>query len=220
MAEEQITILQNKITTKTDEMTAINNERVAISKSVDLINGTGIVFTDKEKVILNTLLRETNYSNNNILTTNLNDIATTVDVQEELYQDAEIALSEKSQPQLSFSSELDNLFALKEFESMKSEVDLLNYIRLSIGLYDDELIKLRIVSIQYNPIISTTDLTIEFSNMTHSLSGISDLAYLISQNSSGSSSGSSSSSSGSGRSSGGGSWGGGSSGGGGATSSW
>lgn len=195
LTKEAIDKLQKDVDTYTASMAEINTEREKLAKEVDLLNGTAISFTNAEKVILNTLLREADYSNDNILTTNLNDIATTVEVQEELYQDTLIALSEKSQPQLSFSTELDNLFALKDFECMNTSVNLYNYIRIAIGLYQEDIIKLRIINIERNPLIYTTDLTIEFSNMTYSLSGISDLAYLIGQNSNGSSSGSSSSSS-------------------------
>jgi len=128
---------------------------------------------------LTTMLREASYNNNNILTTNLDDIVTAIDKQEELYQDAQIALSEKSQPQLSFEIGLDNLYALDEYKNFQDSIELLKYIRISRGLYKDNFVKLRVIGITRNPIIPTEELTLEFSNMTYNNQGASDFAHLF-----------------------------------------
>lgn len=157
-------------------------------------------FTDEDLSIINLLTKEAEYSNENILTTvtknglrsSDNDIEAQVEAQEELYQDASKKLYEVSQPQYTFSSDLDNLFALKEFEPMRDSVKLFNFIYLMIGFNSREATKLRISSITRNPIIKDTQLTLEFTNMTYSYNGLSDLASLFSDSIGSSSSGSSS----------------------------
>lgn len=155
-------------------------------------------FTKADLELYYTLLRESDYTNENILITNLDDIVTTVDAQEELYQDAQKALYEKSRPQLSFEAKVSNIYTLENFENFGSNIDLYNFIRVSTGLYEDEFQKLRIVSIRYNPEIPTPDMELGFSNMTYSLDGINDLAFLFDAMTGSSTSSSSSSSSGGG----------------------
>lgn len=195
MAQDEIDRLQPIVDAMNAELDEYQAKRKAIATSVALDRWEE--FTEEELVILHSMLRETNYSNENILVTSLDTIATTVDVEEELYQDASKALAERSRPQLSFSITLDNLFALEEYAVLRDDLTLLHYIRVGIGLYEDQFEKLRVVEIQRNPLIDTEELTLTFSNMTYSLQGASDFAYLFEDATSGTS-GSSSSSSGGG----------------------
>ena len=153
-------------------------------------------FSDEEIAILYSLQHEADYSNENILTTNLDDVVTTIDVQEELYQDAQKRLFDKSRPQYSIKTTLDNILAIKEFEPLRDQLKLLNYFYLRYGLYDDETMKLRIVQMQFNPIIKSQEFALEFSNMTYTYEGLNDLYYLFEDNMGGSSGSTSSSSSG------------------------
>lgn len=161
-------------------------------------------FTPTELSILKSLSHEADYSNENILTTNLEDVVAVINTQEELYNDASKKLFEKSRPQYSFSTSLDNILALNEFAPLKEQLALLNYVYLRYGLYDDETIKLRIVSMTFNPYIKSEDFTLEFSNMTYTYDGISDFYYLFEDNDKG---GSSSGGSTSSKSGGGGTYG-------------
>lgn len=195
LAAEEKAVKQKEIDELIAEQEEIYNIRANLADEVALEKWD---FTDKEFSVLNTLIHEAEYNNNNILITNLNDIATTVDVQEELYQDATIALSEKAQPQLSFSTEINNLFSIEEFANLQDDVDLYNFIRVSTNLYKDSFTKLRIVSIEKNPLIPSDDLKLEFSNMLYSQNGVNDLTYLFSSFNGGSSTTSSGTSSGSG----------------------
>ena len=157
-------------------------------------------FTSKELGVINSLISEADYSNNNIVTTNLDTLGesksgeeTVVSIQQTLLEDAEKKLFEKSRPQYSFTADIDNLLILPEFQALSSSVQLLNYIYLRIGLYDNETVRLRIVSIENNPLIPTEELTLEFSNMMYTYDGLSDLIRLFSDETGGGSSGSSSS---------------------------
>ena len=191
MAQDEIDMLQPGIDDMYDRQDYLQGIRKDIANEVMIDNWSG--FTDYELRLLYEMMRESDYSNDNILITNLDDIVTTVDAQEALYQDATVALSEASHPQLEFQVGLDNLFAIEEFKPLVEQTKLLNYIRISMGLHEDRFEKLRIISIEKNPLIPTKDLKLEFSNMTYSLQKMSDLAALFKGSSGGSSSGGSSS---------------------------
>lgn len=197
------------ILTRKNEMKSLKNlqnnystQRINLANSVSLENfkiNNNLLFTEKDLNIINSMIREKDYNNSNILTTNLDDIVSTLDVQEELYQAAIEELYTLSQPQYSFQTELDNLYALEEFQSYHDGFDVGNFIRVGFEiheeLFDFNFRKLRLISIEYNPLQSDENLSIEFSTMIRNLEGVSDLASLLGETSS---SGSSSSSSGGG----------------------
>lgn len=203
--EDAITERKNEIATIEINQNQYNAKRAEIANSVTLenfkVNGT-LLFTEKELNVIKSMIRTQDFSDEYILTTNLDDVVSTVDVQEELYQSAVAKLYEISHPQYSFSTELDNLYYLEEFKSYREPFEVGNFIRVGLeiheDLYDNNFVKLRLISISYNPLEESEDLSVEFSTMTKSLEGISDLAFLIDKESSGSTSSSNSSSSSSG----------------------
>ena len=179
--------------------------RDTLAKSVTLenfsIDGENPLFTEDDQTILHSMMREQEYNNDNILITNLDDTVSTVDAQEQLYQAAVEKLYEISQPQYSFKTELDNLYSLQEFASYQKTFRIGNFIRVGTEtheeLFDNLFIKLRVISMSYNPLEISENLSVEFSTMTKSLNGISDLAFLLdSESSSGGTSSSSPSSGG------------------------
>ena len=176
MAQDKIDELQPELDRMLMIQEGIQTVRKRIADQVLLENWT---FTDKELELIYTLIKESDYTNQNILITNLDTIATTVDAQEALYQDALIELSERSQPQLSFNITLDNLYELEEFACFRDHVKLLRFIRLSVGLHDDDFVKLRVVGIKTNPCVKSEVCELQFSNMTYSLQGYNDLAALF-----------------------------------------
>ena len=184
MAQDRVAELQPQLDAMLEEQENIQKVRSKIADDVAIENW---IFTEDELKLIYTLSKESDYTNKNILITNLDTIATTVDAQEALYQDALIELSERSQPQLSFTIDLDNIFELDDFKCFREHVDLLNFIRLSIGLYQDDFVKLRVISIKTNPLIKSEELELEFSNMTYSLQGYNDLSALFDTMNSGSS---------------------------------
>ncbi|EOS35007.1 hypothetical protein C804_01133 [Lachnospiraceae bacterium A4] len=180
-------------------------QRIELANSVTLenfkVNNT-LLFSKKDLNIINSLIAEQDYNNSNILITNLDDIVSTVDAQEELYQAAIKELYVLSQPQYSFQTELDNLFELEEFQCYQNIFDIGNFIHVGYETHEElfipDFIKLRLISIEFNPLESNEKLSIEFSTVKKSLDSISDFTSLIDKDNSTSSGGSSSSSSGGG----------------------
>lgn len=154
-------------------------------------------FNEEDVNVINGMIREQEFVNENIITTSLDDIISTIDIQEKIYQSAVTKLHELSQPQYSFRTELDNLYALDAFKAFQKPFDIGNFIRVGLETHeeicDNRFVKLRLISISHNPLQADEHLSVEFSTMTKALNGINDLAFLLG-NESGTSSGSSSSS--------------------------
>lgn len=205
--DDAIRKIKNEISLIEQKQDWFSRQRREIANSVTFenfkVNNT-LLFTEKDLNVINSMIREDEYTNDNILITSLDDIVTTIDVQEELYQSAIEKLYEISQPQYSFHTELDNIYALDEFQYYQKSFEIGNFIRVSLEIHeeicDNKFIKLRLVSITYNPLESDENLSVEFSTIVKAINGISDLGYFLGKNNSSSggstSSGSSSSSDG------------------------
>lgn len=200
--DDAIRKIKNEISLIEQKQDWFSRQRREIANSVTFenfkVNNT-LLFTEKDLNVINSMIREDEYINDNILITSLDDIVTTIDAQEELYQSAIEKLYEISQPQYSFETELDNIYALDEFQPYQEPFEIGNFIQVGFELheeiYDNNFIKLRLSSITYNPIEVSENLSVKFTTMTKYMNTINDLAYLIGENKASSSGGSSSGSS-------------------------
>ena len=135
-------------------------------------------FTEEEMAEIYPLLIDTDYSNTNIQIQETDTAVTKIGIEQELLDDCLDKVSELSQPQITFTSELDNLYRIDAFKDLRKDLKLLNYIHL--GVRDDYPVKLRVVGISWNPCDINSSLTLEFSNMITSRSGRSDFTDIIS----------------------------------------
>lgn len=168
---------QSELKELEDTLTVIENRRKAILEDVN-IKSSKFGFTNDELNTIYKLRKDTDYVNENILITSLDDIVSQLDVMEELYQDAIKELDIESQPQYSFTVSVDNLFNIDTFSGWVDDFKKGNLIHLSIT--DEESVRLRVVTISRNPMIEEDNtLTITFSNMLRSKSGWSDYTNLF-----------------------------------------
>ena len=144
-------------------------------------------FTEDECKIIYKLFRDSDYSNENILTTSIDTSSEKIDHMYELLQDAQNKVSETSRPQLTFSVEADNLLSLVDFEPLWDSFFCGNY--LMVQYQDDVYVRLRLLGFTFNPCLpSSNDLRIEFSNFTRSKSEYNDWDNLLGQSDGGTSS--------------------------------
>ncbi|WP_278864230.1 tail fiber domain-containing protein [Leyella stercorea] len=142
------------------------------------VNGVFVKwFTDSQLQTVNLLFHDTDYTNENILVTKLNNFSERLDIEKELYKDAEEELSELAVPQYTFSCTLDNLLSMDEFNCWHNDFKIGNFITLEVS--EDVFTKLRLISISYNPFIKTNDLSVEFSNMVTGKDGRNDFSYIF-----------------------------------------
>lgn len=155
----------------------LSSQRTALLEDVDIKNEK-FGFTDEELNTIYRLRKDSDYVNENILTTSLDGVNEKFEVMEELYQDAMKELDIESQPQYSFTITMDNFYEIEAFKIWKDDFKVGNLIHIS--LTDTEYIALRVVSIERNPCVSNDNsLTITFSNILRSKSGLSDYTTLF-----------------------------------------
>ena len=86
-----------------------------------------------------------------------------------------------SHPQYKYTTDLDNFLALYDFKDYSQNINIGDYLWLS--LTENNVVKLRVISIKYNPLSFDNNLQITFSNMIQSKSGRWDTTDLLSSGS-------------------------------------
>lgn len=190
-AKEYLVGLQTRIDELTELQNKAQSDRNDIVSSVQLNNN----FTDDEVKIITLLLRDSEYTNDNILVTKINSSDNKIDIMRELLEDGKNNAAIISRPQLTFAIDSDNVLGLPEFEALWTDFMPGNY--MLVQLKDDTFVKLRMVGYNFNPCIPTSNaFTITFSNQIRARAGVSDLENLLGLASPTSSSGGGGSSSG------------------------
>lgn len=185
-----IKAIKSKATELQTQKDILTGNRDALSKTLATIrnnmsitggrNVNGVFvkwFTDSQLQTVNLLFHDTDYTNENILVTKLNNFSERLDIEKELYKDAEEELSELAIPQYTFSCTLDNLLSMYEFAYWHNDFKIGNFITLEVS--EDVFTRLRLISISYNPFIKTNDLSVEFSNMVTGEDGRNDFSYIF-----------------------------------------
>lgn len=185
-----IKAIKSKATELQTQKDILTGNRDALSKTLATIrnnmsitggrNVNGVFvkwFTDSQLQTVNLLFHDTDYTNENILVTKLNNFSERLDIEKELYKDAEEELSELAIPQYTFSCTLDNLLSMYEFAYWHNDFKIGNFITLEVS--EDVFTRLRLISISYNPFIKTNDLSVEFSNMVTGKDGRNDFSYIF-----------------------------------------
>lgn len=168
-------LVDNRDTLSKSLATIRNNMSITGGRNV---NGVFVKwFTDSQLQTVNLLFHDTDFTNENILVTKLNSFSERLNIEKELYKDAEDELSELAVPQYTFSCTLDNLLAMDEFSRWHNDFKIGNFITLEVS--EDVFTRLRLISITYNPFIKTNDLSVEFSNMVTGKDGRNDFSYVF-----------------------------------------
>ena len=170
-----------EVATLESEQDTITLNRTRLVEDIDKnswVDETLGGFTEKELRLLNSLYNETNYVNENIFITTVdNNTDDVIGAEFELLKDAQESLEIYSQPQYSYSTSLENLLSLYEYKDWSKELSLFNFIYL--GVRDDYVVKLRLIGISFNPMTMDSDLRLEFSNMLKSKSKRNDFVSLL-----------------------------------------
>lgn len=148
-------------------------------------------FTERDLTELSKVYYDGDYSNENMFLTDSDDQVSAINEQLKLLDAAIDDLYIASHPQYQFTTSLDNFLALADYEDYIKNINQGDYLWLTV---DNKVVKLRVVEIQYNPLIADNSIQITFSNTIQTRSGYSDTNYLLDLNSGGSKSSSSGSS--------------------------
>lgn len=134
-------------------------------------------FSDDEVWLLERYRIHTDYTNENIITTSISDAYDLVKTAYELYLDAKEQLSAESQPQWNFETTQDNLLLMPEFKGWHSQLEVGNFVRVSMR--EDFQVKLRVVSIAFNPFLLEPTIDLQFSNMVQYSAKRNDFINLL-----------------------------------------
>ena len=154
--------------------------RTDLGKIVALENPSiNAAFTADDIRTINLLYVDNTYSNENILTTSLDNIVTQIEVERELLADAQEKLSAASKPQMTYSIDMDAILCMPEFKNY----DFVPGNFVYVEYMDDYYVKLRLFTMQFNPRIPYDPPKVTFTNYVSSKAKRSDLSYILAQTS-------------------------------------
>lgn len=133
-------------------------------------------FTERDLTELSKVYYDGDYSNENMFLTDSDDQVSAIDEQLKLLDAAIDDLYIASHPQYQFTTSLDNFLALSDYEDYIKNINQGDYLWLTV---DNKVVKLRVVEIQYNPLIADNSIQITFSNMIQGRSSRNDLSYVL-----------------------------------------
>ena len=142
-------------------------------------DGTETSFTASDLEELSHVYVDGDYSNENMFLTSSDNSVTAIDEQLKLLDAAQDDLYITSHPQYQYTTNLDNFLGLYDFKEYSEKLNIGDYLYLSVR--DDYVVKLRVVSLEYNPLCYDNNLQITFSNMIQSRSSRDDIAYILNQ---------------------------------------
>ena len=173
----------NKRKQEVDDATALseeyNKKRTEIAKVYDKAfwkNGNDS-FSNEDLALLSHLYIDNTYVNENMFLTSYDDPVTAIDEQLKLLTAAQEDLEIASQPQYIYNTNLDDFISLSKYENYSKNLNKGDFVYL--GVRDDYVVKLRVMSISRNHLSNGNDLSITFSNMLRSRSKRNDFVSIL-----------------------------------------
>ena len=176
---------QEEIDLAVEQLSQYDTARKTIAESVAKETWTNgdYSFTQSDLEELSKLYIDGDYRNENMFLVSSDTSVTAIDEQLKLLDAAQDDLYSASSPQFIYSTNLDNFLALYEYKNYTDNLNLGDFVWL--GVRDDFVVKLRVVSLKYNFMTMDNQLDIQFSNMIKSRASRDDFSYLLDASSNG-----------------------------------
>lgn len=158
------------------EVKRLHTESNQIKQDVS-INNDRFGFTTYELWLINKYRIHTDYTNENIVVTSLSTPEERVDAAYQLVKEATKQLYAESHPQWQFQTTQDNLLIMPEFKGWHGQLEVGNFVR--VAMREDYQVKLRIVTIGFNPFLTEPTIDLTFSNMTQYAAERNDFVSLM-----------------------------------------
>lgn len=171
---------RDEVKKEEEKQKEISKKRTALSQKMSLETWSDDTlggFSKEELSELYHITKQTPYTNENIFTTNQDSLTDIVTTQSELCRVALEELQTYSIPQTIYSTSLDNFISASGMELHAETLDYGSFIWL--GLRDDYYVKLRVMSISYNPFLFDNNFSLSFSNMIKSTSNRDDFMQIL-----------------------------------------
>lgn len=156
--KKQIAIVENEIKTLKAKQDSINAQMNAIIRLVSMENN----FSEDELKELSAFIKEDELNSSNFVVTETMTDDERFDMLNQLLQFGKEELLKASTPQLSFSVDMTNIFALKDFSKLYGKFEVGNYIWVT--LRDDYHIKAKLLTMHFN-LFDPTDFSVTFGNI-------------------------------------------------------
>lgn len=147
------------------------------------------LFTAEEIEIITSLYRESDYQNDNILITDIDDDISALAKAKDLYQDAVERMEVESVPQFTWTVNSENLFAMREFAPLKGSLAVGNFVNLYYGgevydpvtetFIDRQTLKFRVIEIDLDALNYNGNFNIVFTDMTQTRMYRNDFENLL-----------------------------------------
>ena len=172
------------INSETAHFLPINDEQNELPLTIENDSYAYISFTEEEVAQIKELYRESDYQNTNFLVTEYDDLVSTSVVANDLYDDAKKELFIESQPQYTWSVVSNDLLAMKEFDNLRGQVRMGDYVWL--GRYSKATPhwtmakqKFRVIEIDFNGLKGEPTFNMVFSTMETTKDGRNDFAEML-----------------------------------------
>lgn len=159
-------------------------DNVLTSNSTPHVDSDGVLsfdsdfyFTEQDLSDLSKLYIDGEYVNENMFLLSSDTAVSAIDEQLKLLDAAKDDLYISSHPQYVYTCDLDNFISQYEYKNYTDNLELGDFIWL--GVRDDKVVKLRLISMTYNPMVMNNQLSIEFSNMVKSRASRDDFSFLL-----------------------------------------
>ena len=157
--EKEITDRKTVIEVYQEQYNSLQEENNKIANSASIYSN----FTHEQLMRLSPFLREDEYTDDNFIETDSDTIEMLMKTKQELLECGKIELDKLCEPKLSFSMDMANIYALKEFEPIIHQFQLGNLINVAIR--DDYIKKARLLAVDIN-FDDFSDFSCEFGELT------------------------------------------------------
>lgn len=158
--DAEIADRRETISTYKAQYSVLSKRNAEISNEALIYNN----FTYEQLVRLNPFLREDEYTDDNFVETDVDTIETIMKTKKELMECGRIELQKLCSPQLEFSMDMANIYALPEFEPIIDQFQLGNLINVVIR--NDYIKRARLLEVNIN-FDDFSDFTCEFGELTN-----------------------------------------------------
>lgn len=135
-------------------------------------------FNEQELIRLSPFIREDEYSDDNFLLTGYESEEEQMNIKQELLNAGEEELKKICQPKLSFDATMANILAIPEFEPIKNQFRLGNFVR--VGIRDGYVKRARLLEVQMN-LDDPSDFSATFGDLISTRSEVDKHAELLQQ---------------------------------------
>lgn len=155
--KSQISVVEKELESLKKSQSTIGKQMDSIIDAIDMKNN----FTSEQLKELEKFIREDELSSSNFVVTDVMTDSERMDMLNEMLKFGTEELNKVSQPQLNFSADILDLFAIKEFKGWHADFDPGNYFH--IILRDDYIVKVRLLTIEIDHY--EKKITVTFGNL-------------------------------------------------------